>query len=684
MIATVATAQTTNLNAGRSETMKIDSANIPHLMGVLTNLYSDPMSAIIREYLTNAADAHVSAGKADVPIRVSIPSSFSPVFSVRDHGNGLSDDDVFAIFGSYGESTKRSDNTLTGCLGLGCKSGLAYQGQFSLESVHNGTRSVYSVHKDELGFGRITKLYSEESTLQSGITVTIPVTKDIRSFLGRFTRFAKYFPFPLHIINSNEFPMLERDLKVEVLTQINDHIYQAANEDRNLVVMNGVAYPIDISAVRDLLLGICDIVRISGIVINVQPGEIDFTPSREELHYTKKTLNTIKDYLTKAKSTLEVYLEATLNNFPTYGDAHAHFYSTMTHLSEAFKVKPKYHGIPLVWSFDLPPSNVQEFSTSKYASRNKLFLRSLRVSDYHGGHAIVIEQSSEKDWSHSTMRKHIKAVLNELKKTTALVFKGNVGNSLPAEILAHLPKYNLDYILEEGRKIARARQAVKPRSKRSKTAKPTYITLSTYEVKRDISSIENVYNDGQRRIYSNTLALGREAKDMLKALGCDDITIYFPITKHRVPKPHPLETFDNAIEIKAFLLERVNELLLAPTDEFKYACVTVAERYFPDVVFYSRSSVYDLVPDPVLKEALVYLHKLRHSYYMREAYTEGLLSSHTRSLMKDEGVKIYKSWKQDVLQPLMNKYPVIFDTSTSSYIEYIRGIYVSSLDNTKP
>ena len=48
--------------------MSLDTQSIQHLMAVLTDLYSDPVLAVIREYATNARDSHIEAGNPD-PIR---------------------------------------------------------------------------------------------------------------------------------------------------------------------------------------------------------------------------------------------------------------------------------------------------------------------------------------------------------------------------------------------------------------------------------------------------------------------------------------------------------------------------------------------------------------------------------------------------------------------------------------
>ena len=55
---------TGNLGTDDRTAMTFDENAIAHLMSVLTDLYSDPTLAVVREYSTNARDAQIAAGKA--------------------------------------------------------------------------------------------------------------------------------------------------------------------------------------------------------------------------------------------------------------------------------------------------------------------------------------------------------------------------------------------------------------------------------------------------------------------------------------------------------------------------------------------------------------------------------------------------------------------------------------------
>ena len=48
---------------GQSIEMSIDTNSLAHIMSVLTNLYSDPEMAVLREYSCNARDSHLAVGQ---------------------------------------------------------------------------------------------------------------------------------------------------------------------------------------------------------------------------------------------------------------------------------------------------------------------------------------------------------------------------------------------------------------------------------------------------------------------------------------------------------------------------------------------------------------------------------------------------------------------------------------------
>lgn len=121
MITSKSDIQTGGSGVEREAFFRINQDNISHILGILRNsMYSDKILAVCREYMCNAFDAHVASGIGDRPISVQTPSRLYPFFTVRDFGKGLDEEQVFGLFTSYGDSTKRESNEYVGMLGIGC------------------------------------------------------------------------------------------------------------------------------------------------------------------------------------------------------------------------------------------------------------------------------------------------------------------------------------------------------------------------------------------------------------------------------------------------------------------------------------------------------------------------------------------------------------------------------------
>lgn len=72
-----------------------------------SSLYKDKIRAVIRELSCNAYDAHIAAGKKDIPFLIHLPNPIEQFFLIRDYGTGLSQEDVENIYTTYFESTRQ-------------------------------------------------------------------------------------------------------------------------------------------------------------------------------------------------------------------------------------------------------------------------------------------------------------------------------------------------------------------------------------------------------------------------------------------------------------------------------------------------------------------------------------------------------------------------------------------------
>lgn len=263
---------------GESIEMTIDEESLSHIMSVLTDLYSDTMMAVIREYSTNARDAHLEFGKVNLPIEVHTPSTFSPVFRVRDYGSGLSLEDIRNVYSKYGASTKRNSDVSNGMLGLGAKSALTYTSSFTVLSVKNGMKHIVSVGRRENGGGYMEVMDSVPSSDPSGVEIQVPVpARDASTFTEKVKRFFQFWEYGTVKIDGE----VHQGVSLEAFTKVDSRTYFTANGyisgvEANMIVMGGVAYPAPFPSAFPYA-------HRSRFVYFADMGEAIFSPSRESL-----------------------------------------------------------------------------------------------------------------------------------------------------------------------------------------------------------------------------------------------------------------------------------------------------------------------------------------------------------------------------------------------------------------
>jgi hypothetical protein len=257
----------------------IKQEGLAHIFSVLRNqLYSDKTLAVIREYCTNAVDAHVEAGKALLPIKVTLPSRFNLVFKVRDFGLGLTEQDIQDIYAFYGESTKRKSNAMIGQLGLGSKSAFAYGDNFVITSYTNGTKTTYNAFIDVTQIGQIAKLGSEPTDEPNGVEISIGVREDdVEDFHSKAENLFKYFKVKPEIDGA--------DFKFEARVPIMEGKGWRVFSGTSVAVMGNIGYPLE-NHTKDNQIAEA---LTAGIEVDFNIGDLEISASREKLQYTDRT-----------------------------------------------------------------------------------------------------------------------------------------------------------------------------------------------------------------------------------------------------------------------------------------------------------------------------------------------------------------------------------------------------------
>lgn len=310
----------TSATLGGSTAIDFGITDDPAFFQILSaNLYSNQKLAVVRETLCNLWDAHIDAGVTHIPGLVRITDDNKLIF--RDYGKGIAPENMGAVYGTYGASTKKNDSRSTGGFGLGCKSPFAYTDSFRVTSHHNGVKTVYNVSKSSVetnGKPGIIQIM-QAPTDESGLEVSIPIDQDDHYEFLRYIRYIvlhgemkiKLDVAGYYASSSKELlPVLGMSKEVgsynfATTTWYNDYM----GDHEVFIRYGGVVYPaLDTPATRSALETIKRFMRIidvDRIMVQAAPDTLALTPSREALSSQKMTENGVVDLCVKLTERVE-------------------------------------------------------------------------------------------------------------------------------------------------------------------------------------------------------------------------------------------------------------------------------------------------------------------------------------------------------------------------------------------
>lgn len=307
-----------DIPSGKDFSINADAA----FFDILSNsLYANPLLAVLRETITNAEDANQENGK-DVPVEISFTED-SFLLSVTDHGKGIPHDKVHEIYCIYGKSTKQ-ETEVTGGLGLGCKSPFALVDSFTISNCHGGIRRDYLLVKEQ-GIPKLIETKGQREDENTGLTVNILLPRDkyryesiceiisslcfcggIKAQLnGKDLPYVQYPENRVTYLSKTENNAKLGDIGI---SNIDAETY-AVKYGCNVYGFNSYEIPKEEEDLREVLKEYhkCLHLRImlgykekAGVffnryipVFNVPANSIDITPNRENIRFTKKTINTL-------------------------------------------------------------------------------------------------------------------------------------------------------------------------------------------------------------------------------------------------------------------------------------------------------------------------------------------------------------------------------------------------------
>ena len=279
-------------------------------------LYSNKILAVVRELSTNAYDSHVEADKADAPFDVHLPTPLKPVFFIRDYGTSMSHDNCMQLYTTYFRSTRNNSNDAVGCLGLGSKAPFAYSDSFTVEAYLDGTCRIYSGYKNQDGSPTFSMMEEVPTNEPNGIKVSINVNDyDVNRFHHEAHKVYEYFKVKPNFVSET--------LKYKSVNKVlaGDNWYFDDDANNNLVIMGQIAYPLDgnqLVSNDDPSNKYRNFIEYSnGLRIFLNIGDVDITPSRESLSYSKETKENIRGTITKIMNDISTKIEEEIKSQPS-------------------------------------------------------------------------------------------------------------------------------------------------------------------------------------------------------------------------------------------------------------------------------------------------------------------------------------------------------------------------------
>ena len=323
----------------------IDKENIGILFrGFSDTLYSNKIGSIVREVTSNCFDSHREANiNDDVTIAMVEADPLTRKngkISFKDVGVGLSPTRIQDIYSKYFSSTKRETNNEIGGFGIGAKSPLAYTDVFEVNTIYEGIKYFYVVHRGDK-VPHIKLINQEKTDEHNGTEVILPVRAgDENKFRSECKHQLRFFS-NIHYINmdiNNDYQIIQGKHWIA-----SSHDERHSSDYKLSICLGGVSYPIDFNqslTCRNVSESYLNEWSSTTIALKFDIGEIDVTMSRESIEYNDRTIKAIQDkYTIAAQELISLYANswADVTDFREYFiNANKRRHQTMLPVNEAF------------------------------------------------------------------------------------------------------------------------------------------------------------------------------------------------------------------------------------------------------------------------------------------------------------------------------------------------------------
>jgi hypothetical protein len=389
-----------------------DLAGAAHIQSLLTFLYRDAGLAVLREYTANAWDSHVRAGTS-APVEVHLPTEWDPVLTVADRGVGLDEQEIVQVYAPYGLSTKRDSDDEIGAYGIGAKAAFTIASQFTVAGVKDGKKVTALFALNESGTATVEIIGRDATDAPDGVTVAVPV-RDVPGMRRAAETLFAFWPRGTILVDGEQ-PEYLPDSMLAVTDrlfadrhgeQVHYHYAHSVREDSPTgvtIVMGGVPYranvamlsavvrrvPSEHRAVRQLAAELAAKTTQVRLVYLADIGEVDITPSREDLRDTPRTLDALEEMLAVFVDSKQRAVEAVLDAEPSRMHASNRLVELSTFLPAGLmsQGQVRWRGHLLAGQIGLPYSVITRHTTD-LSSRCTL----------HEGYTVTLGTDFSRTW----------------------------------------------------------------------------------------------------------------------------------------------------------------------------------------------------------------------------------------------------------------------------------------------
>lgn len=433
----------TNVEVGNTFTINTGE----NLFSVLSGMYSNIHSTIIREYACNARDAHIELSSkkkksTHKTFDLKLPTLEDPIFCIRDYGVGISKENMSKIYFSYASSTKSNSNRQIGTFGLGSKCAFAYVNDYVVTSYYDGMEYGYLLSKEN-GVPSYSLVSEKATTEPNGLKIEIAcLPSDCKVFEKSAIEFFTYFDMkPNWIGYKPKIPSIKY-----FLTEGNVKLINSYSDNPINLIMGGVCYPLSSKDVTDHIKSpqIKQLTSDYTFDIYVNIGDVHVVPSREKLDFSYKvTADTINSVLDSFMKNLSKSAQNHISGLKSLSDCYNYLrneYGKKTdHISKII-TKSTYN-----WNNHVITSKFSILNCYEYSNYNFNFIQNKSVDIFKKPNSLIIHLSADE------FTKNKNSLLSALKKLNKSYDEIIVVHEITDEIIAYYGDKsikNLQYCLD--------------------------------------------------------------------------------------------------------------------------------------------------------------------------------------------------------------------------------------------